>query len=109
MLFGMLVRTVWQSFHEIFERFGKASGMEENLGKSCIYFEEAGKVLANEIATMFSVSAAPLSQGFKYLGFHMKLNNYQIKDWDWLAAKVKKKISSWTSKWLSSGGRFILV
>lgn len=105
----MLNRTVWKSFQEIFLKFGKAYGMMENNGKSCIYYEEEGRYFSIDIASSFNFCTAPLSLGFKYLGFQMKSNNYKIKDWEWLVEKVKKKIKGWTFKWLSSGGRFILV
>ena len=109
MLFRMLIRSVWQVFHEIFIRFGNASGMMANVGKSCIYHEDDGRVIAKDIANMFNFSTNSLSMGFKYLGFHMKPNNYKIKQSDWMLEKVEKQIRGWTSKWLSSGGRFILV
>jgi hypothetical protein len=50
-----------------------------------------------------------LDQGLKYLGFHLKPNLYKKGDWQWLIAKVEKKINHWCNRWLSRGGRLVLV
>ena len=41
-------------------------------------------------------------EGFKYLGYMLKPNNYHRKDWMWLVKKVDHKIGSWCYRWLSS-------
>ena len=51
----------------------------------------------------------PLLSGFNYLGFYIKPLGYRTRDWDWLIKKFEKKISLWTHKLLSLGGRLILV
>lgn len=83
--------------------------MEANIGKSCIFYEEDRGGLAMEITQMFNFKSAPLSSSFKYLGFHLKPNSYGIQDWRWIEERIKNKIGVWTSKWLSIGGRLILV
>lgn len=88
MPFGMLIRLVWKNYHEIFQRFEKASRMMANIGKSCVFYEEEWRVLAIDIASMFNLCTALLSMAFKYMGFHMKTNNYRSKDWEWLVVKV---------------------
>jgi hypothetical protein len=45
----------------------------------------------------------------KYLGFCLKPNGYRLVDWNWLIEKVDKRINNWTSRWLSLGGRLVLV
>ena len=50
-----------------------------------------------------------ITTGFKYLGFFIKPLGYRSKDWLWLVQKFEKKISLWTQKLLSLGGRLILV
>jgi hypothetical protein len=32
-----------------------------------------------------------------------------LSDWDWLIAKLLKKVGLWCNRWLSLGGRYILV
>jgi hypothetical protein len=48
-------------------------------------------------------------QGFKYLGYYIKDEYYKTTDWDWLIAKVEKKIGHWCNRWLSLGGRYTLI
>jgi hypothetical protein len=50
-----------------------------------------------------------LEQGLKYLGFFLKPNQYKKCDWQWLIAKVEKKINTWCNRWLSRGGHLVLV
>jgi hypothetical protein len=51
----------------------------------------------------------PNNEGMKYLGFTLKVNSYNKKDWQWLCAKVEKRLLSWYNRWLSRVGRLVLV
>jgi hypothetical protein len=44
-----------------------------------------------------------------YLGYAIKPNNYGIKDWSWLVAKVERKVNLWCNHWISRGGRLVLI
>lgn len=109
LLFGMLIKEVWRIFYDIFDNFCKASGMLANHSKSCIYYEEDGEEMVESIGAIFSIRCAPLEMGFKYLGFHLKPNNYGIKDWTWMIEKAERRKRGWSTKWLSKGGRLTLV
>jgi hypothetical protein len=37
------------------------------------------------------------------------MGNYKAEDWGWLIAKYEKRIGHWCNRWLSLGGRFILI
>lgn len=50
-----------------------------------------------------------MDEGFRYLGFDLKSNNYDIHDWDWLLTKFQKKLAGLTHRCLSLGGRLILI
>jgi hypothetical protein len=43
------------------------------------------------------------------LGFYLKPNLYKKCDWQWLIAKVEKKLNTWCNQWLSKGVRLVLV
>lgn len=51
----------------------------------------------------------PVDDGFKYLGCFLKPNCYTRADWIWLKKKLETKISNWSFRWLSLGGRVTLV
>jgi hypothetical protein len=50
-----------------------------------------------------------LSLRFKYLGYFLKTGSQRADDWDWLVSKLTKKVGLWCNRWLSLGGRYILV
>ena len=50
-----------------------------------------------------------MERGLKYLGFYLKPNNYRVKDWLWLLKKIEKRISNWTYRFVSLGGRITLI
>jgi hypothetical protein len=50
-----------------------------------------------------------LHLGFKYLGFFFNTGTQRVVDWMWLVNKIEKKIGLWCYKWLSLGGRLILL
>ena len=45
----------------------------------------------------------------KYFGFYLKPCRYLLKDWDSLIGKAEKRIKNWSFRWLSKGGKLILV
>ena len=47
--------------------------------------------------------------GFKYLGCFLKPNCYNRANSNWLVRKFEKKITNWSLRWLSLGGRVTLV
>ena len=51
----------------------------------------------------------PIMLGFKYLGYFLKPLGYGIKDWHWILKRFEKRISHWTFRLLSLGGRLILI
>jgi len=58
---------------------------------------------------IFEIPIKKIDRGMKYLGFLLKPNYYKIPDWIWLLQKVEKKIGHWTFRWLSLGGRMVLI
>ena len=50
-----------------------------------------------------------MSTGFKYLGYFIKPSGYLVKDWLWLIKKFENRITHWSYKLLSLGGRLVLI
>lgn len=44
-----------------------------------------------------------------YLGFNLKPNDYKFVDWLWLFKRIKTKISYQCHRWLSRGGKLVLM
>jgi len=97
------------TLYEILMHFCKASGMQINDNKSSLYFScmEDSEVIT--LQNIFSFPVDRIVKGMKYLGFHLKPCRYLIKDWDWLIIKVEQRIQNWSFRWLSKGGKLILI
>jgi hypothetical protein len=108
-LFGNGSISEWEVFKEVLELFCKATGMAFNPQKSV--FLEAGWDVEGLtlLKALFPFEVNPIDEGFKYLGFYIKPNCYTRADWNWLEKKIEKRILSWSHRWLSLGGRVILV
>lgn len=63
----------------------------------------------DRLALLLPYHMQALELGFKYLGYHLKPNNYRIAEWNWLIQKVDWRINNWTFRWLSLGGRLTLA
>ena len=50
-----------------------------------------------------------MASGFKYLGYFIKPLGYLINDWLWLLRRFEHKISHWSLRLLSMGGRLVLI
>jgi hypothetical protein len=108
-LFGNGNLDEWEVFKDVLELFCQATGMIFITQK--LLFLEVGWE-ENEmdlIKAILPYDIKPVEEGFKYLGLFLKPNYYSRLDWIWLEKKIDKRILSWSHKWLSLGGRVILV
>lgn len=65
--------------------------------------------IAAYLTLLFNIKAAPIHEGLKYIGFHLKPVEYTSVDWLWIHERFIKRIASWEFKSLSLVGRFILT
>ena len=80
-----------------------------NMGKSCFLFNNVEEGILNRISRSLSYKYDHISLVFKYLGYFIKPLGYLVKDWNWLLKKFEKRIQHWTHRFLSLGGRLILI
>lgn len=109
LLFAMLSKTSWMCFKTILDRFQRASWLAINKAKSILYHNETDEVTSSWISQLFGIDSRPLSEGIKYLGFHLKSKAYLKEDWRWLVERFFSKISLWEYRSLSLGGRVVLA
>lgn len=109
LLFGSFKRNHWFYIHYILIRFGNATGLHMNSDKSFLIYEYGDMDEITFIASFLRVSVKRAFDGFKYLGFYIKPYGYRIKDWIWLVDRIRSKINKWTHRWLSMGGRLIMI
>jgi hypothetical protein len=99
----------WKEIDNILNIFCRATGMLVNLTKSTFHHSGIqGEVLEN-FKEVFPYNFVDLSEGFRYLGYFLKSRKYKAEDWRWLLAKFEKRIGHWCNRWLSLGGRFVLI
>jgi hypothetical protein len=77
--------------------------------KYAIYFYGFNDEELSPFKNLFQYQFGDLKNGFKYLGCFMKPDNYRVEDWRWLVRKFEKRINHWCFRWLTLGGRFILI
>jgi hypothetical protein len=99
----------WIEIHKIINTFCLVSGMKINFHKSTFLAMGVRETTLDELKYLFNIDSSNLSEGFKYLGFHLKPTNYKATDWSWLTEKFEHRIHHWCYRLLSLGGRFILV
>ena len=83
--------------------------MSININKSGFLHNDLDEDILQNLAGHFPYRLDSLSKGFVYLGCYLKPSGYLIKDWFWLITKFEKKISHWTNRMLSIGGRLVLI
>jgi hypothetical protein len=76
---------------EILHLYGTATGMEVNMLKSSIVFNEVEEEQIGTILKIFPFQRAAFQGGFKYLGFQLKPNDYRKRDWQWLVDKIEAR------------------
>jgi hypothetical protein len=99
----------WQVINSLISFFCKASGLAVNLTKSTVHFEGLSDLEMNPFKILIPYTFSDLSLGFCYLGYFLNTGAQHAADWDWLVTRVSNKINLWCNRWLSLGGRYILV
>ena len=75
--------------------------MTINEGKPTITYANMEEQEIMLLATWLPFQIRDLDEGIKYLGFHLKPNDYRKVDWLWLLEKLEKRMKVWSHKWLS--------
>jgi hypothetical protein len=99
----------WKEIKSIIDLFCNAAGLTVNLKKSTIHSEGLMEVDLTPFKDLLPYSFSALSSGFKYLGYFLKTGPHRAADWSWLVSKLSQKIAGWYNRWLSLGGRYILI
>ena len=108
----MMGEGTWENLKEaekILELYKKATGMHINVEKSILSENAITEAIEERIRVETPYILKPMDEGFKYPGFVLKPNAYCFKDWMWLYKKIESRIGCWTFKFLSIGGRLVLL
>jgi len=89
--------------------FCKASRLNVNATKTTTLSEGLSEADLIPFKEILPFTFSDLTLGFKYLGYFLKTGIHKEEDWSWLLTKVEKRIGHWCNRWLSLGGRYILL
>jgi hypothetical protein len=99
----------WRIILEVLQKFCSVSGLSINASKSSVHYWGLSETELQLLQATIPLSFKNLNEGFTYLGFHLKMGASSPADWHWLVTKFERKINFWCNKWLSLGGRLVLV
>jgi hypothetical protein len=80
-----------------------------NVHKSTVSFYRMEAGTKDFFKSLFPFEILNFQEGIKYLGFHLKPNDYRKSDWRWLLAKLENRLKGWSFRWLSRAGRLTLT
>jgi hypothetical protein len=89
--------------------FKRANGMRVNEHKSSILFSLVEVDVIQHFLDQLPFQLQGMDKGLKYLGFHLKPNDYWKIVWLWILAKLEKILKVWSNKWLSRARRLVLI
>ena len=87
--------------------FEQLSGLKINFHKSEIFCYGAAKEMQDIYTDIFGCNAGEYP--FRYLGIPMHHRQLLNSDWGKVEERFEKKLSSWKAKYLSYGGRLVLL
>ena len=97
------------AYKDALDLFYSTSGMTVSMKKSSFLYQNVDVDIRDKIAELLLFRMTPLTNGFKYLGYRLKPLGYHTSDWRWMIELFEKKIQNWTYRFLSLGGRVVLI
>ncbi|KAM0821317.1 hypothetical protein ACQ4PT_072325 [Festuca glaucescens] len=91
----------------ILERFGLASGLRINFGKSAAYPIRCGGIDVAAVLAPLGVPIAALP--CKYMGLPLGTRQLRRVDWQALIDKIASRLATWKGKMMSTAGRLALL
>jgi hypothetical protein len=99
----------WLIILEVLQLFCSVSGLSINVSKSSVHYWGITDAELISLKAIVPYNFVHLSAGFKYLGFQLYMGASPPEVWKNLVAHFEKRINFWCTKWLSLGGRYILI
>jgi hypothetical protein len=82
-------------------------GLKVNFHKSLLVGVNIAPSWLNEVASVLNCKVGKVH--FLYLGLHIGGNPQRLCFWDPIVNRIKSRLSGWTSRFLSFGGRLVLL
>jgi len=92
---------------EVFDSFAKQSGLKISMAKTTIYFAGISKSVCKEFEDQFHFAVGRLP--VRYLCLPLVTKRFTSQDYSPLLEQIKRRIGTWTARFLSYAGRLNLV
>jgi hypothetical protein len=109
LLMTNVVLSEWTVIQEVLFQFCSVSGLSINQSKSTVHFWGLSDPELHCFKLSIPYTFIDLKEGFKYLGYQLKLGASSPDEWLWLVKLFERKIGGWCNIWLSLGGRLTLI
>jgi len=107
MLLGNKRRANVRALREALVIFESMSGLKVNFNQSLLVGINISDSWLNEAAAVLSCKVGKIP--FMYLGLPIDGNSRRLTFWDPIVNRIKYRLSGWNSRFLSFGGRLILL
>ena len=87
--------------------FEQMSGLKINFHKSELFCYGSAKACETQYSRIFGCGIGTMP--FKYLGIPMTHRRLRNSEWRCVIDRFEKRLSNWKAKFLSSGGRLVLI
>lgn len=91
----------------VFDRFDRMSGLQISMEKSILFMAGGTDQKREEVQNQFQFASGTLP--VRYLGLPLLTKRMTVNDYLPLIEKIRKRISSWTGRFLSYAGRSQLI
>jgi hypothetical protein len=100
------VENLW-TLKAILRGFEMASGLKINFWKSCLLGVNVSAEFLEMGCTFLNCKRGAVP--FKYLGLPVGANPKRVDTWDPLLDQIRRRLNSWENKFISFGGRIVLL
>ena len=93
-LFGIGTVNEWGAYKEALDLFCSAMSMVVSTEKSSFLYQNVDEETRRQIAALLPYSMAPITFGFKYLGYRLKPLGYRSSYWRWMVEMFENKFKN---------------
>ena len=83
----------WKHLQTLLLQYYIASGLDVSNSKSYLLYSCKEQSPIDSLLSLFPFKSGICEEGVKYLGFLLKPNGYNPKDWEWLLNIITRKIT----------------
>jgi hypothetical protein len=99
----------WKEINKVLTLFCSASDLQINAQKTTFLHFGVSQQVLDVLKSYYHYNFQDLSDRVQVSWIFLKMGRYKSDDWLWLLEKYEKRIRHWCNRWLSIGGRLVLI